>query len=304
MPLSKLIGLEILKLHEENDSLLKSIAEYKVILGDVNELYKVIKNRLKEYKKTFHIPRRTHLDNVENTTGYIEEVKIEDIYILIDRFGYTKSMDTSSFSRVAEENLKEFPHIILMKNTDKLCLFTAEGNMYQVKAAAIPKCKIKDKGVLIHTLCKVDKENILLYTSFEFLFESQLVFSTKLGYIKQVSGVEFETNRSQIAATKLENEDQIISILMLSAGEILSGDRKVIILTEKGLSLGFSLEEISEMKKTGRGVKSIDLDKNDSVAFTTIVKASDETFLYNGKELNIKKVRNRKRGQKGQKAQL
>lgn len=304
MPLSKLIGLEILKLHEENDSLLKSITEYKTILGDVNELYKVIKNRLKEYKKTFHIPRRTHLDNVENTTGYIEEVKIEDIYILIDRFGYTKSMDTSSFSRVAEENLKEFPHIVLMKNTDKLCLFTAEGNMYQVKAAAIPKCKIKDKGVLIHTLCKVDKENILLYTSFELLFESQLVFSTKLGYIKQVSGVEFETNRSQIAATKLENGDQIISILMLSAGEILSGDRKVIILTEKGLSLGFSLEEISEMKKTGRGVKSIDLDKNDSVAFTTIVKASDETFLYNGKELSVKKVRNRKRGQKGQKAQL
>ena len=304
MPLSKLIGLEILKLHEENDSLLKSIAEYKVILGDVNELYKVIKNRLKEYKKTFQIPRRTHLDNVENTTGYIEEVKIEDIYILIDRFGYTKSMDTSSYSRVAEETLKEFPHIVLMKNTDKLCLFTAEGNMYQVKAAAIPKCKIKDKGVLIHTLCKVDKENILLYTSFEFLFESQLVFSTKLGYIKQVSGVEFETNRSQIAATKLENEDQIISILMLSAGEILAGDRKVIILTEKGLSLGFSLEEISEMKKTGRGVKSIDLDKNDSVAFTTIVKASDETFLYNGKELSVKKVRNRKRGQKGQKAQL
>ena len=97
---------------------------------------------------------------------------------------------------------------------------------------------------------------------------------------------------------------QLTSILMLSAGEILSGDRKVIILTEKGLSLGFSLEEISEMKKTGRGVKSIDLDKNDSVAFTTIVKASDETFLYNGKELSVKKVRNRKRGQKGQKAQL
>ncbi len=304
MPLSKLIGLEILKLHEENDSLLKSIAEYKVVLGDTNELYKVIKNRLKEYKKTFNIPRRTHLDNVDNTTGYIEEVKVEDIYVLIDRFGYTKSLDASSFSRVAEENLKEFTFIILMKNTDRLCLFTAEGNMYQVKAAAIPKCKIKDKGVLIHTLCKVDKENILMYTSFEQLFESQLVFSTRSGYIKQVSGVEFETNRSMIAATKLEDGDQLINIVMLSAGEILSGDRKVIILTEKGLSLGFSLEEISEMRKTGRGVKSIDLDKNDTVAFTAIVKASDEAFIYNGRELSVKKVRNRKRGQKGQKAQL
>lgn len=304
MPLSKLIGLEILKLHEENDSLLSSIAEYKKVLGDVNELYKVIKKRLKEYKKKFNVPRKTQLLNLDNTVGYIEEVKVEDIYVLIDRFGYTKSIDTVSFSRVSEENLKEFPHIILMKNTDKLCLFTAEGNLYQIKASSIPRCKIKEKGVLIQTLCKVEKENIILYTSFEQLYESELVFSTKLGYIKRVSGVEFETNRSQITATKLENGDEVVSIQMLSAGDILSDDRKVIILTNKGLSLGFALEEVSEMKKTGRGVKSITLDKDDFVVFSTIVKTSDETFLYNGKERNAKKIKIRKRGQKGQKVQL
>jgi DNA gyrase subunit A len=303
MPLSRLIGLEILKLHEENQELLKNIASYKAVLGDMNELYKVIKSRLKEFKKTFQVPRRTLLLNVENAE-YIEEVKIEDIYILIDRFGYTKSLDTSSYSRVSEENLKEYPNILLMKNTDKLCIFTAEGNMYQVKASAIPKCKIKDKGVLIHTLCKLDKETILLYTSFEELFESQLVFSTKGGYIKLVSGVEFETNRSMISATKLEKDDEVINVVMLSGGEILAGDLKVILLTEKGLSLGFPLEEVSEMKKTGRGVKSIDLEKNDTVAYTTVLKSSTETFEYNGKTLSAKKVRNRKRGQKGQKAQL
>ena len=191
-----------------------------------------------------------------------------------------------------------------MKNTDKLCLFTGEGNLYQVKASAIPKCKIKDKGVLIHTLCKVDKENILLYTSFEQLFESQAVFSTKAGYIKLVSGVEFETNRSMIQATKLDTNDTLVNVILLSAGDILSNDLKVIILTEKGLSLGFSLSEVSEMKKTGRGVKSIDLDSSDYVVLTSVVKPSEETFEYNGKTLSAKKVRNRKRGQKGQKAQL
>lgn len=303
MPLSKLIGLEILKLHEENDSLLKNIAEYKIILGDKIELYKVIKGRLKEYKKTFQFPRRTLLENAGNVE-YIEEVKVEDIYVLIDRFGYTKSLDSSSFTRVADDTLKEYPHIVFMKNTDKLCLFTAEGNMHQVKASTIPKCKIKDKGALIQTLCKVDKENILIYTSFEQLFESQLVFSTKLGYIKQVSGVEFETIRTMVNATKLDDGDEVVSIVMLSAGEILGGDLKVIILTEKGTSLGFSLDEVTEMKKTGRGVKSIELDKNDTVAFTTVLKSSDETFVYNDTELSVKKVRNRKRGQKGQKAQL
>ena len=303
MQLSKLIGLEILKLHEENDSLLASIEEYKKVLGDTKELYKVIKSHLREYKKLFHTERRTMLANA-TITEYVEEVKIEDIYVLIDRFGYTKSIDIASYTRASEENLKEFVHIIQMKNTDKLCVFTAEGNMYQVKAENIPRSKMKDKGVLIHNLCRLDKETVILYTSFEQLFESQLLFTTKAGFIKQVSGAEFETNRSQISSTKLEDKDEVISINLLSASDVLSGSLKVIILTDKGLSLGFPLAEVSELKKTSRGVKAITLEKNDAVCYATALNANADTFQHNDKTLNVKKVRNRKRGDKGQKAQL
>lgn len=303
MQLSKLIGLEILKLHEENSSLLDSIEEYKKVLGDTNELYKVIKGRLREYKKAFHVARRTQISNT-SSSDYVEEVKIEDIYILIDRFGYTKSIDVTSYTRASEDNLKEFVHVIQMKNTDRLCVFTAEGNMYQVKAESIPRCKMKDKGVLIHTLCKINKENVILYSSFEQLFESQLLFTTKYGYIKQVSGVEFETNRSQIAATKLEEKDEVISVCLLTASEVMSswaGGIKVILLTEKGLSLGFSLSEVTELKKTSRGVKAITLEKNDTVCFATALNQNIETFVYNDKTMSTKKIRTRKRGDKGQK---
>ena len=235
---------------------------------------------------------------------YVEEVKIEDIYVLIDRFGYTKSVDMTSYTRASEDNLKEFVHIIMMKNTDKLCVFTAEGNMYQVKAEAIPKCKMKDKGILIHTLCKLNKETVIQYTSFEQLFESQLLFTTKAGFIKQVSGVEFETNRSQIASTKLDEKDELVAINLMSGHEVLAGNLKVIILTEKGLSLGFPLSEVSELKKTSRGVKAITLDKNDSVTFAAAMNQNAESFRYNDKTLSAKKVRMRKRGDKGQKAAL
>jgi DNA gyrase subunit A len=303
MQLSKLIGLEILKLHEENEALNASIEEYKKILGDNKELYKVIKARLKEFKKIFHTERCTQLMN-SVSRDYVEEVKVEDIYVLIDRFGYTKSIDAASYTRASEETLKDYVYTLMMKNNDRLCIFTAEGNMYQVKAESIPKGKLKDKGTLIHTLCKLDKETILTYTSFELLFESQLLFTTKNGYIKLVSGVEFETNRSQISATKLEEEDKVISIHLLSAHDILAGNLKVIVLTEKGLSLGFSLSEVSELKKTSRGVKAITLEKNDTVSFAAALKPEVENFLYNDKQLSAKKVRNRKRGDKGQKAQL
>ena len=303
MPLSKLIGLEIMKLHEESETLLKNIAGYKKVLGSKKELHKVIKKQLTEFRQKFDQPRRTEILQVQ-TADYVVEERVEDIVVLIDKFGYTKSCDAAAIARLGDEVIKEFPHVIHMKNTDRICVFTAEGNMYQVKASAIPKGKPKDKGVLIHTLCKVGKEDILLYAGFEDLFESQLMFVTKSGFIKLVSGIEFDTNRLAVAATKLTDGDIIAGLTKLSAKEILSGNQKVIIYTADGLSLGFPLTEVPELKKTGKGVKAISLEKNDTVVYATSVGPDAETFSYRGKEYSAKKVRNRKRGAKGQKATL
>ena len=303
MPLSRLVGLELQKLVEEQGSLITKIAEYRTVLGSEHELFKVIKKRLREFKKQFNTPRKTTLTEVVNC-DYKEEVKIEDIYVLIDKFGYTKSIDTASMARVSEDTINEYAHVIPMKSDDKLCVFTAEGNMYQVKAATIPRVKMRDKGTLIGNLCKVGNEDIIRYINFEKLFESQLAFTTKKGFVKLVSGAEFETNRFQIAATKLETDDAVAGISIISAEEALSGDMKYIILTEKGASLGFNLEEVSELKKTSRGVKGIDLAKDDFVSYSTVLPMSAETFEYNSKTLSARKVRTRKRGVKGQNANL
>lgn len=304
MPLGRLIGLEILKLHEEQENLAANIAKYENILSDVKELYKVIKTRLRQYKKQFARERRTELADVQ-AKAYVEEVKIEDIFVCIDRFGYMKAMDEGAFARASDEAKQEYPHIIKMKNTDRICLFTNLGNMFQIRADKLPKCKIKDKGALVHTLCRMSNdEDALLYTAFEDLYESMLLFTTKGGYIKLVSGAEFETNRSQIAATKLEAGDEVCGVSVLTAGDVLAGVKKVILLTAKGLSLGFPVGEVSELKKTSRGVKAIALEAGDSLAFSTVVEQEAETFEYEGKTLNAKRVRNRKRAAKGQKANL
>ena len=302
MQLSKLIGLEILKLHEENDTLIANIAEYEKVLSDSKELYKVIKGRLREFKKIFNSPRRTSLmDTVAK--AYVEKVVIEDLYVCFDRFGYTKAIDAAAFGRASEETKKDFSFVLKIKNTDKLCIFTDKGNMHQVKMEKVPRCKMKDKGTLIHSLCKMENdEEGLLYVSFEELFESILLFVTKNGYIKLVSGAEFETGRQMIAATKLDADDEVVGVIMLSASDVLTGTKKVILLTKDGLSLGFPLSEVSELKKTSRGVKGITLEKEDTVAFATVVHPAAETFEYEGKTLNERRVRNRKSAAKGQKA--
>lgn len=301
MPLSKLIGLEILKLHEENDQLASDITDYMKVLGDERELLKVIKTRLRSFAKEFGTERKTKLASIENT-GYVEKVVIEDIYIMIDKFGYTKSIDSGSFQRLTEDTINEYPHIISMKSDDRLCVFTAQGNMHQVKASAIPRCRAKDKGTLIHTLCKLGSEDVITYTSFESLFESILLFVTENGFIKLVSGAGFDTNRSTIASTKLDNGDKLICVRQLSASEFMSSGNKVIMLTAKNGSLGFPLSEVSEFKKTSRGVKGITLDSGDKLVFADYVDGKSETTSYNGKTVNIRKIRTRRRGAKAQKA--
>lgn len=304
MPLSKLIGLEILKLKQENEELVANIAEYEHVLSDMKALYKVIKARLREYKKQFSTPRRTELTDTE-AKPYVEKVVVEDLFVCIDRFGYTKAIDAAAFGRANEESRREYVHVVPMKSTDKLCIFTNTGMMHQVKAEKIPRCKMRDKGTLIHSLCKMgNEEEGLLYAAFEELFDAMLMFVTKNGYIKLVSGVEFETGRLQVAATKMDETDRLVCVKMLSAGEVLAGTKKVILLTERGLSLGFPLAEVSEFKKTSRGVKAITLEKEDVVAFADAISPDAESFEYNGKVLNAKRVRNRKRAAKGQNANL
>lgn len=301
MPLSKLIGLEIMKLHEEGDKLTSDITDYMRILGDEKELLKVIKKRLREFAKQFEGNRKTVLASVENVV-YTKKVVIEDVYVLIDKFGYTKCMDQASFNRLTEDTVKEFPYVIPIKSDDKLCVFTANGNLHQIKVSAIPRCKARDKGVLVHNLCKLNDEDVVNYMAFEDLFDSIVLFITAKGFIKLVSGAHFETNRTTIASTKLDDDDMLVCVKQLSASEYSSNDNKVVMVTEKEQSLGFMLSEVSEFKKTSRGVKGITLDKGDKVAFGACVSLKDETIKFKGRTVQLKKIRTRKRGQKAQKA--
>ena len=303
MQLSKLIGLEIMKLHDEQSQLAKDIKSYEKILGSKRELHKVIKTQLLEFRKKFACERKTTI-MVSESTNYVVEERIEDLYILVDRFGYTKAVDSATYQRAGEEALAEFTHKVKIKSNDKLAIFTAEGNMYQLKVSQIPKGRIKEKGALLQVLTKMDSETPIQIMSYEDTFDAVFLFVTQCGLIKMVSGIEFEARRQVIAATKLAEGDKVACVWPLSASEVLSGKMKVTMLTSKKLALMFSLEDVPEQKKTGKGVKGITLGKNELVTSVTVHDGKLEYVEYEGKILNLKKMRTRKRGLPGIKAPL
>ena len=303
MQMQKLVGLEILKLSEEQDDLTKKIKLYNKILGKKSELYKVIEQQLLAFRERFARERRTVITNSESKE-YVVEEKIEDLMILMDRFGYTKAVDCGAYAKAGEDVLKEFTQTVRIQSNDRLCIFTAEGNMYQLKVSAIPRCRIKEKGTLLQVLTKIDQETPILLVPAEELDNSMLLFLTKHGWIKCVSGSEFFTNRAVIASTKLEDDDSLVGLVALSSAEFNSGKQKVIILTEKKLSLGFPLEQVNVLGKTAKGVRAISLDKKDAVLYGTSLDINTEEFVFDGKTYNAKRIRNRARGAKGQNATL
>ncbi|MCR5202837.1 MAG: DNA topoisomerase 4 subunit A [Lachnospiraceae bacterium] len=303
MQLSKLIGLELLKLHQENDNLLKNIAEYNLYLNSKKALHRAIKSKLKEYKKTFNRERRTELISVSGES-YVEKIVEEELVVLIDKFGYVKSVDQNMFEKMTEEQRAEYKTIIPIMNTDMLCLFTTNANMYKIKMSLIPKGRLRDKGVLIHSLCKIGNEEAVLYIPMEELFESQLLFVTKQGYVKRVSGVEFESTRNQLQSSKLDGDDTIIYIKALSTEEILSESMKLALLTDSNYALIYSVNMINEYKKTSRGVTGIKLSKGDSVKHAQVIAPDDKKFNTDSKDIMVSRFKEGKRADKGKKIRV
>ena len=170
--------------------------------------------------------------------------------------------------------------------------------MYQVKAMSIPKARSRDKGVLIQNLCKIGRDDIITYIAFDDLSESQLLFVSKSGYVKLVSGIEFETNRSVIASTKLEKEDMLVCVQPVTVEESIADNRNVLMLTEKGMVLLFPLNQADEFKKTSKGLKGISLAKGDTLAYACITSPEDTDIEFNNKHYNPQKIKLKSRNDK------
>ena len=145
-------------------------------------------------------------------------------------------------------------------STGKICLFTGQGNLHQIKVQDIPSGKPKDKGVPIENISNFNGENEsgLLFTTSEAMSGRKLLFATKRGLVKIVDASEFETIKKTIASTKLGEGDELVSVEFLEKSEL-------ILVSQDKTYLRFAAEEIPEMKKASAGVRGMKLAEGDAV---------------------------------------
>ncbi len=299
MRMYKLIGLEILALEKEHKETLKKIDRYQKILKSRKTMDQVLKEDLAAIKEEFATPRRTVIEDGKEVS-YVEAPAAEQpVVFVMDRFGYCKTLDQSVYDRNKETVDKEHVHVVECMSSDRICLFTNTGVMYQVKLGDVPAGKLRDKGVPIDNLSKFDgtKEEIRYLVNGERLYGQTLLFATKEAAVKRVSGAEFCTNNRMVAATKLQEGDEVAAI------EPVREETDVILQTDGGVFLRFPLEEIPVMKKASRGVRGIHLNSGEKLEKVYLL-GDNPVVEYKGKNVHLNRLKVGKRDGKGSRVRL
>ncbi len=253
--LYRLIGLEIMALEKEYSDIVNRIAEYEEILGNRKAMAKVIMKELDSIRKEYQSPRKTVIEN--GTVAVYEENKIEEqeVVFVMDRFGYAKTIESSSYDRNREAVEAENKHFFPCMNTDKICIFTDNGNLHQVKVLDIPFKKFRDKGTPIDNLGNYDSsgENIVFICEANRLIDKKILFTTASGMMKLVDGGEFDVSRRTVAATKLADGDSVISIQITGTTASVPEQIETVMLSG-GSEGGFDMEaDVSYNDDFGEG---------------------------------------------------
>lgn len=300
MQLQKLIRLEIRQLEESIEKAKENLKIYEDILNNEESLVNVISKSLSEMRSQFKQKRKTAIRQMGDAI-YVEETTAENIVFMIDKFGYTKAIDTASFKRLSAESIDEYVSVIPSKSTDKLCAFTKTGQIFQVKAEMIPRGKNKDKGVLYSILSKSeDFPEVLFYVSWEHLSDKTLFITTENGNVKKMPATELETNRTSIPFIKMDADDSVVSVNLFEQAVM---PEYILITTQNNEVLKFKTSEIPDAKRNGTGVKGIDFTDENRVIGVAFADNNDSEITVFGKTQKAGSVKAKKRGSKGTKVQ-
>ena len=303
MRLYRLIGLEIMALQEEYAEILKKIDKYQDILEHPASMKKVMKKDLEKIKKIYGFERKTELTNAKAAVVKALPIEEKEVVFVMDRFGYSKILDKSTYERNEETVLKEYRHIVHCMNTDKVCVFTDTGVMHQIKVQDIPSGRLRDKGTPLDNIGNYDSRNeqILLIAPDRTLKESSLLFVTAASMVKLVDGAEFIVQKKTVAATKLAEGDTLIAVRIVSAKESIT-NAQIIMQSEEGYFLRFPLEEVTRKKKGAIGIRGMKLQEQDHVKHIYLTGVEEEdtpSIIYKEKELVFSKIRLMGRDGKG-----
>ena len=284
MRLSTLAGLERKKIEDELTQVQARIAALKKILSSVLNIFAVVKIELAELAEKYGDERRTKI-----VRGGVQNISIEDLVpdeesvLVLTAGGYVKRTNPAEYKRqkrggvgvvdIATKEEDVVTHFISASAHADLLFFTDLGKAYQLKMYEIPEGKRATKGRSIMNFLQlsVDEKvtSILPVPKGAALDATSLVLVTEQGTVKRVAAKTFaDVRRSGIIAINLKGGDRLVSANHTAESDSVS------IVSSKGQSIRFDVEDVRSMGRTAGGVRGMAVKKGDRVVSAEVISAA------------------------------
>ncbi len=284
MRLQRLTNLEILALRKEYEDILKLIDKLEGILKSEKKLLAVIAKELKEIAEEYGDPRRTSIEDADESPVEEEEKNTpEETIVAFTGSGQLKRMNPAVYrktplpTRAEDEN--EYADFLFMSRTDEtLLIFTNHGNCYQLPVASLNEVKPKDRGQLLSGLLVglEDGEKALWMTCtrmVDIAHLPDLLFVTRQGMVKRTAAAEYDVRSKKFAAVTIKKDDSLLTILPAASRDDL------LMFSRKGQCIRFALESIPVQGRAAAGVRCMQVDEDDEVIWCEQLQENDQIVL-------------------------
>lgn len=273
MQLGSLAGLEREKLSGEYKKLLEDIAGFLHLLSDEANILAVIRQEMEDVREKYKDKRRTTIS--EEEIGDFDRAALiaeETMVVTLSHKGYIKRTALSVYEAqnrggkgiAGAKSDEEDPieHLFVASTHDYLMFFTDRGKVYWQKVYDLPLLARTSKGrALVNLLQLQEGEKVFNCLPVrEFDDKRQLIMATRNGLVKKTPLSAYgRPQRGGIIAIKLDENDQLIDVAIVSPGE------DILLATAKGMAIRFAQSDARSMGRNTRGVKGISLKKGDNV---------------------------------------
>jgi DNA gyrase subunit A len=312
LQLRRISGLERQKITDEYEGIIKLIAELEEILANESSLRRVIGNELEEVKKEFGDKRRTEIIS-EGVEFSIEDlIADEDVAITVTNSGYIKRTPITTYQRQGRGGKGRFgaaakgsdfvEHLFIASTHAYIMIFTDDGMVYKLKVHEVPDAAASARGKAVVNLINIPSDRKLagVLPVRDFVEGRYVVMVTRKGVIKKTSLADFQNIRTNgIIAINIDEGDELLDVVLTD------GTKRIFIATHDGQAIRFDEKNVRPMGRATRGVRGIDLRKDDYVVSLCPVSADDSEKMLSvsekgyGKQTPITTYRFQSRGGKG-----
>ena len=275
--LARLTGMELDKIRDEYEEILKIIKDLEDILANESRRFQIIKEELLEIKEKYGDERRTEIDFSGGNMSIEDFIPNEKVVLTISHAGYIKRTPLSEYkvqsrggvgNRAATTRSEDFLEcIVAATNHQYMMFFTEKCKCYWLRVFEIPEGSKTAKGRAVQNLINIeadDKIKAYIRTNdlkdIEYVNSMFVVMITKNGVIKKTSLEAYSRPRvNGVNAIEIREDDQLLE------ARLTTGTSEIMIATKNGKCIRFPEEKVRAVGRTSIGVRGITLEDQDEV---------------------------------------